>query len=118
MSSLCSHGSLTLHLARAACVGWGLTALLCVLCSGAQLHLAAGLTLYFLDLVYRLAQWMNTSAVTGSLVSENLLTLDLKFDSVSAQLTCMQGVPDVQLATVLAAPMLWYLHWHAAALAS
>ena len=43
----------------------------------------AGLTLYLLDLVYRLAQWMNTSAVTGSLVSENLLTLDLRFDPVS-----------------------------------
>lgn len=42
-----------------------------------------GLTLYLLDLTYRLAQWMNTSAITGSLVSENLLTLDLRFDPVS-----------------------------------
>lgn len=41
-----------------------------------------GFILYCLDLVYRLAQWMNTSAVTGSLVTEDLLTLQLSFDSV------------------------------------
>ena len=44
--------------------------------------MSVGLTLYLLDLTYRLAQWMNTSVVTGSLISENLLTLDLRFDPV------------------------------------
>lgn len=51
-----------------------------------SLVVPAGLLLYLLDLTFRLAQWMNVSIVTGSLLSENVLALNLQFTPVGALL--------------------------------
>ena len=46
----------------------------------------AGFLLYLLDLTFRLAQWMNVSIITGSLVSRDVLALQLNFDQVGYNL--------------------------------
>ena len=43
--------------------------------------------LYLLDLTFRLAQWMNVSIITGSLVAKDVLALQLNFTSVRARLS-------------------------------
>lgn len=42
--------------------------------------------LYLLDLTFRLAQWMNVSVVTGSILSEDVLALHLTFSPVRTRL--------------------------------
>ena len=39
----------------------------------------AGFLLYLLDVTFRMAQWMNTSIVTGKLLANGLLYLELSF---------------------------------------
>ncbi|KAK9812181.1 hypothetical protein WJX73_002334 [Symbiochloris irregularis] len=46
---------------------------------GLYWYSAPGLMLYLLDLTFRLAQWMNVSIVTGSILSEDVLALHLMF---------------------------------------
>ena len=47
--------------------------------------LPAGFLLYLLDLTFRLAQWINMSIVTGTVLSEGVLALHLKFTPVRAE---------------------------------
>lgn len=42
----------------------------------------AGILLYMLDLTFRLAQWMNVSIVTGKILANDILSLELSFTKV------------------------------------
>ena len=45
-----------------------------------------------LDVTFRLAQWMNVSIITGSLVSKDVLALQLNFDAVWANtMLCIES---------------------------